>query len=102
MIGSIDDIVKTANLSKKFIGLILMPIVGNAAEHATACVVAITDKMDLAMAVAIGSAIQIALLAAPALVMVGWAKGKEMSLQFELCKFFFCGVDVVGVVNEKR
>ncbi|KAK3317023.1 calcium/proton exchanger [Apodospora peruviana] len=53
MVGSIDDLVKTANLSKKFIGLILIPIVGNTAEHATACVVAIKDKMDLAMAVAI-------------------------------------------------
>ena len=87
MVGSIDNLVETANLSKKFIGLILIPIVGNAAEHATACVVAIKDKMDLAMAVAIGSTIQIALLATPALVMVGWATGRAMSLHFELCKY---------------
>lgn len=86
MVASIDDLIQTAHLSKKFIGLILIPIVGNAAEHATAVVVAIKDKMDLAMAVAIGSTIQIALLATPALVMAGWATGREMSLQFELGK----------------
>merc|ERR1712000_789327 len=62
LVGSIDHIVESANISKAFIGLILIPIVGNAAEHVTAVVVALRDKMDLAMGVAIGSSIQIALL----------------------------------------
>lgn len=47
LVDSIDDIVATGKISKNFIGLILIPIVGNAAEHVTACVVAIRDKMDL-------------------------------------------------------
>jgi Ca2+:H+ antiporter len=83
MVDSIDALVATGNISKTFIGLILIPIVGNAAEHVTACVVAVKDKMDLAMGVAIGSSIQIALLVTPALVMLGWAIGQPMTLHFE-------------------
>jgi len=86
MVDSIDDLVATGKISKNFIGLILIPIVGNAAEHVTACVVAVKNKMDLAMGVAIGSSIQIALLVTPALVMLGWAIGQPMTLHFETCK----------------
>lgn len=87
LVGSIDDIVESVNISKAFIGLILIPIVGNAAEHVTAVVVAVRDKMDLAMGVAIGSSIQIALLVTPFLVVLGWIMGRDMSLHFETCKF---------------
>ncbi|KAK0641145.1 Sodium/calcium exchanger protein-domain-containing protein [Cercophora newfieldiana] len=83
MVASIDDLVATGKISKTFIGLILIPIVGNAAEHVTACVVAVKNKMDLAMGVAIGSSIQIALLVTPALVMLGWVIGQPMTLHFE-------------------
>ncbi len=86
MVESIDALVATGKISKTFIGLILIPIVGNAAEHVTACVVAIKGKMDLAMGVAIGSSIQIALLVTPALVMLGWAIGQPMTLHFETCR----------------
>ncbi|KXX83384.1 Vacuolar calcium ion transporter [Madurella mycetomatis] len=82
MVDSIDALVATGKISKTFIGLILIPIVGNAAEHVTACVVAVKNKMDLAMGVAIGSSIQIALLVTPALVMLGWAIGQPMTLNF--------------------
>lgn len=85
LVGSIDDIVESGNISKAFIGLILIPIVGNAAEHVTAVVVALRDKMDLAMGVAIGSSIQIALGVTPFLVIVGWIIGQPMSLHFETC-----------------
>lgn len=86
LVGSIDDIVASTNMSKAFIGLILLPIVGNAAEHVTAVVVAIRNKMDLAMGVAIGSSIQIALGVTPFLVIVGWIMNKDMTLRFETCK----------------
>lgn len=86
MVDSIDALVATGKISKTFIGLILIPIVGNAAEHVTACVVAVKNKMDLAMGVAIGSSIQIALLVTPALVMLGWAIGQPMTLHFETCR----------------
>lgn len=87
LVDSIDAIVATGAISKNFIGLILIPIVGNAAEHVTACVVAVRNKMDLAMGVAVGSSVQIALLVTPFLVLLGWAMGKEMDLQFETCRF---------------
>lgn len=86
LVGSIDDIVEKANISKAFIGLILIPIVGNAAEHVTAVVVALRNKMDLAMGVAIGSSIQIALGVTPFLVIIGWIIDKPMSLRFETCQ----------------
>lgn len=83
LVDSIDSIVETAHISKTFIGLILLPIVGNAAEHVTACVVAWKDKMDLAIGVAIGSSMQIALLVTPFLVILGWIMGQDMTLHFE-------------------
>jgi len=82
LVGSIDDIVETSGLSKTFIGLIIIPIVGNAAEHVTAVVVAIKDKMDLAIGVAVGSSLQIALFVTPFMVLVGWAIDVPMSLYF--------------------
>lgn len=84
LVGSINDLVTQAHLSKTFVGLILLPIVGNAAEHATAVTVAIKDKMDLAIGVAIGSSMQIALLLIPFVVILGWILGNEnMNLQFD-------------------
>lgn len=80
---SIDSIVESAHISKTFIGLILLPIVGNAAEHVTAVVVSMKDKMDLAIGVAIGSSMQIALLVTPFLVILGWIIDKPMTLKFE-------------------
>ncbi len=83
LVDSIDSIVETAHISRTFIGLILLPIVGNAAEHVTACVVAWKNKMDLAIGVAIGSSMQIALLVTPFLVILGWIIGQPMTLHFE-------------------
>ncbi|EMG49825.1 VCX1 Vacuolar calcium ion transporter [Candida maltosa Xu316] len=82
LVGSIDEIVETSGLSKTFIGLIIIPIVGNAAEHVTAIVVAMKDKMDLAIGVAIGSSLQIAIFVTPFMVLVGWIIDVPMSLYF--------------------
>jgi Ca2+:H+ antiporter len=98
LVGSIDSIVQTSGISKTFIGLILLPIVGNAAEHVTACVVAYKDKMDLAVGVAIGSSMQIALFVTPFLVILGWIMGQEMTLHFQGFEtvVFFLSVLVVN------
>ncbi|ODQ63741.1 calcium/proton exchanger [Nadsonia fulvescens var. elongata DSM 6958] len=82
LVGSIDSLVETSGISKTFIGLILLPIVGNAAEHATAVLVAMKNKMDLAIGVAIGSSMQIALFLTPFLVVLGWIIDQPMSLEF--------------------
>ncbi|TKA34192.1 hypothetical protein B0A50_00172 [Salinomyces thailandicus] len=98
LVDSIDSIVQTSGISKTFIGLILLPIVGNAAEHVTACVVAYKDKMDLAIGVAIGSSMQIALFVTPSLVILGWIIGQEMTLHFQGFEtvVFFLSVLVVN------
>jgi len=100
LVDSIDALVETANISKTFVGLILLPIVGNAAEHVTAVVVALKDKMDLAMGVAVGSSMQIALLVTPFLVILGWIIGQPMTLHFETFEtvVFFVSVLVVTYV----
>ena len=98
LVDSIDSIVENAHISRTFIGLILLPIVGNAAEHVTAVVVATKNKMDLAIGVAIGSSMQIALLVTPFLVILGWIMGQPMSLQFEIFEtvVFFLAVLVTN------
>ncbi|KAI1330947.1 Calcium/proton exchanger [Xylariaceae sp. FL0255] len=82
LVSGIDSI--TGSVSEEFVGLILLPIVGNACEHATAVTVAIKDKMDLAIGVAIGSSLQISLFVLPVLVIIGWGIGNtEMTLAFD-------------------
>jgi Ca2+:H+ antiporter len=84
MVDSINGLVKTSSISEIFIGLIILPIVGNAAEHVTAVTVAMKNKMDLAIGVAVGSSIQIALFITPLVVIIGWAMDRQMSLYFTL------------------
>ncbi|KAJ4849002.1 Vacuolar cation/proton exchanger 2 [Turnera subulata] len=67
-----------------FISVILLPIVGNAAEHAGAVMFAMKDKLDISLGVAIGSSTQIAMFAVPFLVVVGWIMGCPMDLNFQL------------------
>lgn len=74
-VDSIDGLTANGGISDYFVGLILLPIVGNAAEHATAVTVACKDKMDLAIGVAVGSSMQIALLVLPLIVVLGWIMG---------------------------
>lgn len=84
LIGSIQDVVATSSVGEVFIGLIVLPIVGNAAEHVTSVTVAMKNKMDLAIGVAIGSSIQIAIFVTPLVVILGWIMDKPMSLYFTL------------------
>ncbi|KAK2030175.1 calcium/proton exchanger [Colletotrichum zoysiae] len=84
LVGSINEVVETSPLGEIFIGLIILPIVGNAAEHVTAVTVAMKNKMDLAIGVAVGSSIQIALFITPLVVIIGWALDRDMSLYFTL------------------
>lgn len=82
LVGSIEHVTKSLHLSEMFIGVILVPIIGNAAEHLTAVTVAMKNKMDLSLGIAIGSTTQIALLIAPVLVLAGWVMGKPLTLSF--------------------
>ncbi|KAI0158167.1 Sodium/calcium exchanger protein-domain-containing protein [Xylariaceae sp. FL1272] len=84
LVDSIEDVVESSSLKEIFIGLIILPIVGNAAEHVTAITVAMKNKMDLAIGVAIGSSIQIALFITPLVVIIGWIIDQPMTLYFTL------------------
>ena len=82
LVSSIDGFCEGSGVSRTFVGLIILPIVGNAVEHITAVTVAMKDKMDLAMGVAVGSCTQISLFVVPLTVLVGWGLDKDMTLNF--------------------
>ncbi|KAM0075607.1 hypothetical protein ACKRZS_012259 [Fusarium odoratissimum] len=84
LVGSIREVVESSGVNEVGIGLIILPIVGNAAEHVTAIKVAYKNHMDLAIGVAVGSSIQIALLLTPVMVILAWIMDKDMSLYFTL------------------
>jgi len=82
LIDSIHGVSEDYGLSKSFIGVILLPIVGNAAEHATAVTCAYKGMMDLALGVAVGSSTQIALFVVPCAILAGWFYDQPMDLDF--------------------
>jgi Ca2+:H+ antiporter len=84
LVHSLETAVVEWGLPELFIGVILLPFFGNAAEHFTAVIVAGKDKMDLSIAIAIGSSVQIALFVAPVMVLLGWALGVGLTLEFGL------------------
>ncbi|ACC84580.1 calcium/proton exchanger [Nostoc punctiforme] len=83
LVDSLEVATSQLGLTALFTGVILVPIVGNAAEHATAVTVAMKDKMDLSLSVAVGSSMQIALFVAPVLVIAGRVLGQPMDLDFK-------------------
>ncbi|CBI39814.3 unnamed protein product, partial [Vitis vinifera] len=82
------DAIEGASIAWKmpvsFISVILLPIVGNAAEHASAIMFAMKDKLDISLGVAIGSSTQISMFAIPFCVVIGWIMGCPMDLNFQL------------------
>lgn len=70
LVKSIEPMTSALGIKKMFVGLILIPIVGNAAEHSTAVIMALKNKMDIAIEIAVGSCLQISLFVAPLLVLV--------------------------------
>ncbi|KAK9808608.1 hypothetical protein WJX72_000497 [[Myrmecia] bisecta] len=81
--GALEEVSKQSGLSEAFLGLIVLPIAGNACEHITAVFVAIKNKMDLAIGVALGSSIQIGVFVIPVVVVVGWGIGRPFALDFD-------------------
>ena len=82
LVHSVEEVTATLGWSQTFLGLIIIPVIGNAAEHATAIVVARKGQTDLALQIALGSSTQVALLIAPILVFVGVVVGQPMNLAF--------------------
>jgi Ca2+:H+ antiporter len=82
LVGTLEVASKQLGLSELFTGVIILPVIGNAAEHATAVTVALKNKMDLSLNVAVGSSLQIALFVGPLLVIIGALMGQPMDLDF--------------------
>ncbi|MBC7822535.1 MAG: calcium/proton exchanger [Candidatus Parcubacteria bacterium] len=81
-VGVVEEATKGLGLTPLFTGVILLPLVGGAAEYVTAVGVAVKNNMDLSVSVAMGSSLLVALLMAPMLVLVGQAIGQPMDLSF--------------------
>jgi Ca2+:H+ antiporter len=82
LVGSIEHTARALGMSDVFVGVFVVAIVGNAAEHSTAVLVAMKNKMDLAVNIAVGSSLQVALLVAPILVFISYAMGNPLDLLF--------------------
>lgn len=99
LVDSIDGFSRRVGLGEKFIAVVLLPVIGNAVEHMSAILVARHNKIDLSIGIACGSSVQIALFAAPVLVVVSWVVGYEhLTLNFELFETICLGFSVF-VVN---
>jgi Ca2+:H+ antiporter len=82
LIGSVEPVVTSLGISEFFVGIILIPIIGNVAEHLVAVKVAIQDEMELSVEIAIASSLQIALFVAPVLVFISLLMGNPLLLIF--------------------
>jgi len=82
LVGAIEPLVAEQGLTELFVGVIIVPIIGNAAEHLVAVEMALKNKMELALGIALGSSMQVALFVAPLLVFISLAAGNPMSLVF--------------------
>lgn len=94
LVGNIEPMTTQIGLSKLFIGLIIIPIIGNAAEHATAVLMSLKNKMDIAIEISIGSSLQVILFIAPLLVIISLAF-KPMTLIFNLYEILSLVVAVI-------
>jgi Ca2+:H+ antiporter len=105
LVGSLEHTVKELGLSKLFVGLIIVPIVGNAAEHSSAVVLAMKNKMDVSIEIAIGSSTQIALFVAPMLVFLSLIVGHPMDFiftSFEIAAVGFSSIILAFIALDGR
>jgi Ca2+:H+ antiporter len=88
LVGTIENVRHTVGVTEVFIGVIVVAIVGNAAEHSTAILMAMKNKMNLSVGIAIGSSLQIALFVAPVLIFLSYVLGRPMDLEFTMPEVF--------------
>lgn len=105
LVNVIEAVVDKTNMTQCFIGIILLPIVGNACEHAAAVRFAIQNKPGLSISIAVGSSVQVALFIVPFSVMAGWWLGVPMNLNFGLLNttvLIICVLVVMSIVVDGR
>ncbi len=99
LVHAVEPASKSLGMTEVFVGVIIVAIIGNAAEHSTAILVALKNQMDLAYHIAVGSSMQIALFVAPVLVFLSYAIGKPMDLLFTPFEVISVAI-AVGVVSQ--
>ncbi len=95
LVGVIEPVTRSLGMSQVFLGLILIPLVGNAAEHATAIGAAARGEIDLSLQIALGSSTQVALMVAPILVLAGALLGSPLDLVFPMFELAALATGVV-------
>lgn len=95
LVSAIEPVVEHMGVSELFIGIIIVPLVGNVAEHIVGVQVALKNKMELSMAISLGSSMQIALFVAPVLVFISMLFGPEMTLFFTMFEVAVLAVSVM-------
>jgi Ca2+:H+ antiporter len=95
LVGAVEPVVRRTGVSEVFLGIVLIPLVGNVAEHLVAVSTAAKNRMELSLAISLGSSQQIALFVAPLLVFVSLLFGKEMTLFFNPFEVAVLGVSVL-------
>ena len=101
LVGTVEHVVLEIGITEFFLGIIIVPIIGNVAEHLVAVQVASKNQMELSLAISIGSSLQIALLVAPLLVFISLLMGNPLTLvfnQFELIALM-AAVLIAGLVS---
>ena len=101
LVGSIEPFIEQFGLSELFVGVILIPTIGNLAEHLVAVQLAYKNKIEFAMAVSFGSSLQVALFVAPVLVLLGLVVGQPMDLVFQPLEIAAVGV-AVAIARSSR
>jgi Ca2+:H+ antiporter len=94
-VGAIESLVEDIGISELFIGVILVPIVGNIAEHVVGVQIAYRNNMDFSMAVSLGSSLQVALFVTPILVFLGPLLGHPLDLVFSPLELSALGASVI-------
>ncbi|MCB8966985.1 MAG: calcium/proton exchanger [Chloroflexota bacterium] len=97
LVASVEHVVAELGWSEFFVGIIIVPLVGNAAEHLVAVQVALKNQMTLSLEIALGSSLQIALFVAPVLIIIAALMGKELSFNFN--EFELIALASAGVVG---
>jgi Ca2+:H+ antiporter len=97
LVGSLEPALADLGLSKFFIGLIVIPIIGNAAEHSSAVLFAVRNKVDVTLEIAIGSSVQVALFVAPVLVFISLLVGHPMDFVFSTFEIAAVGLSTLIV-----
>jgi len=97
LVEAIDPVTKEFGVKRAFIATVLLPMVGNFSEEIAAVTIASKGKLNLAMGVAIGAATQVALLVVPIAVLLGWAMGADLDLDFEVFQVQLLVVSILVV-----